>query len=438
MSVTDAVGMAAADPTVLVVDDEPAVLSALNRLLRPDGVRVLTASHGDEALAVLEEHAPKIGAVFSDYAMPGMNGAELLRTVRLRWPDITRVLLTGNADLPAAAQAVNEGQLSRLYTKPWQPTEVRQAVSIALEQHRVVLENRRLRTLADEQAARLEQWNQRLEQMVAERTRDLEQANASLHRGLLDSVRLLLTFLEQRFPRRAQRCREIARLAGRLATRAGLSPEHARWVQVAALVHDIGLVGLPDTLIQRPLRYLRLDERTQYERHPLIGQSMLGAVEQLQEMATWIRHHHERWDGTGYPDRLSGSAIPLPARIIALADGYTDAVEQQGASAITWSREQYHGGGYDPALLSLLDDEIRGRPIRAADVAEEVPPEVSERAISIFELAVGMRLAEPIQTAAGAILLRGGETLTEDQVDRVRRMLAVGALTSDVVAVWPS
>ncbi|HTD78843.1 MAG TPA: response regulator [Chloroflexota bacterium] len=206
---------------ILIVDDEPGVLSALSRLLRTDGVRVLTAGGGEDALAVLQEHAGSIGAVLSDYAMPGMNGAELLRAVHMRWPDITRVMLTGNADLPAAARAVNEGQLSRLYTKPWQPDDFRKAVVDALEQHRILVENRRLRSLADaqairleQQAARLEQWNHRLEQLVAERTVELEQANAGLHRGLLDSVRLLLTFLERRLPDRANRCREIARLAG--------------------------------------------------------------------------------------------------------------------------------------------------------------------------------------------------------------------------------
>ena len=174
---------------MLAVDDEPSVLSALTRLLVPHGVRVLTALGGAEALSLLEEAGPSIGVVISDYAMPNMNGAELLHAVRLRWPDITRVLLTGNADLPAAARAVNEGQLSRLYTKPWKTDELRQAVSQSLEQHHVVKENRRLRALADEQAVRLEQWNQRLEGLVSERTLELEGANARLQRGLLETVR---------------------------------------------------------------------------------------------------------------------------------------------------------------------------------------------------------------------------------------------------------
>ena len=107
--------------SILAVDDEPSVLEALKRLLRPDGIEVRTASSGAEALLMLEQDAESIGAIVSDYAMPGMTGAELLRISYQRWPDLTRVLLTGNADLEAASRAVNEGQLSRLYTKPWQP-----------------------------------------------------------------------------------------------------------------------------------------------------------------------------------------------------------------------------------------------------------------------------------------------------------------------------
>jgi response regulator RpfG family c-di-GMP phosphodiesterase len=347
---------------ILAVDDEPAILSALSRLLRPDGIRVVTASGGAQALSILEEQASAIGAIISDYTMPGITGAELLRTVRLRWPDITRVMLTGNADLPAAAQAVNEGQLSRLYTKPWQPDELRMAVAQALEQNRVLLENRRLRILADEQAVRLEQWNRELEQSVAERTSELEQANARLHNGLLETVRSLLILVERRIPERANRCREIARLGGRLAARAGLSAEEARWVQLAALVHDIGLVVLPDSLLRTTPALLPAAVRGKYEQHPIVGQTMLQATSEEADLGRWIRHHHERWDGRGYPDGLAGAQIPLPSRIIALADGYLEAVSHEGGTAALWRRDQLSTGAFDPELLRRLDDELKGRP----------------------------------------------------------------------------
>jgi response regulator RpfG family c-di-GMP phosphodiesterase len=374
---------------VVLAVDEPAILSALARLLHPDGVRVLTASGGEEALRLLEQYASSIDVLISDYAMPGMNGAELLRSARFRWPDITRVLLTGNADLPAAGRAVNDGQLSRLYTKPWQPDEFRRAVTEAVRLRATIRENGRLRALAEEQAARLAQWNQRLEELVAERTT----------------------------------CKEIARLAARLAERAGLAAEEVCRVQVAALIHDIGLIGVPEAVLRCSWSELTLAGRTRYEGHSAIGHSILSPVEQLTELATWIRHHHERWDGRGYPDRLAGAAIPPVSRIIALADGYVEAVAREGGTAANWRHSQVNAGAYDPALLPLLDDEVRGRPASL--------PGHDQLATQVRE---GMVLDAPIRAASGAVLLPAGQRLTRDHIERLRQFSRQGALAVDSVA----
>jgi response regulator RpfG family c-di-GMP phosphodiesterase len=414
--------------SILAVDDEPSVLEALKRLLRPDGIEVRTARSGAEALLMLEQDADSIGAIISDYSMPGMSGADLLRITCLRWPDLTRVLLTGNADLEAASRAVNEGQLSRLYTKPWQPAEFRQAIAQALEQHRVLTENRTLRALAEEQAASLEQWNHRLETQVTERTAELEQANLSLQKGLLGTVQLLLGMLEYRLPDRAARCREVARLAARLAERAGLPTTEIRWVQVAALVHDLGLASLPDALLRRQPAELLLTQRVQYERHPLIGQKMLSRVEELTRLGIWVRHHHERWDGMGYPDRLASTAIPLPSRIIALADAYIEAATLENGTAPMWRRAQLTAGAFDPGLITLLHDELHGAPM---------PPDAraGRVTVAVENLQVGMVLAEAIRTTSGSILLAEGEKLTEDQVARVLSFSLNEVLQTKIVAV---
>jgi response regulator RpfG family c-di-GMP phosphodiesterase len=330
----------------------------MSRLLRPDGFRVLTAPSGDQAITLLEAQGPSIGVVVSDYVMPGMSGAELLKAVRLRWPDATRILVTGNADLATAAHAINEGRVARLITKPCDPDQFRQLVGDAVGQYQLVLENRRLRQLETEQAARLAQWNQELEQQVRERTAELERANASLTRGLLETVRLLVGFLERRLPDRANRCREIARLVGKLAERAALEPELTRLIQVTALVHDIGLMGLADPILRQRPEDMPQGARVQYEQHPIIGQGMLGAVEQLVDISTWIRHHHERWDGHGYPDRLAAFSIPLPSRLIALVDGYVDAVGREGGTAARWRSAQRAAGAYDPELVEVLGAEV--------------------------------------------------------------------------------
>jgi EAL domain-containing protein (putative c-di-GMP-specific phosphodiesterase class I)/CheY-like chemotaxis protein len=123
---------------VLVVDDEKSVRTAIARLLRSMGVRVYTAGCTDEALATLEAHADDVAVIVSDYAMPGADGGELLRSVRNRWPGISRVMLTGKADLHAASRAVNESRLFRLFAKPWHPRELQEMVAEALEFHRTL------------------------------------------------------------------------------------------------------------------------------------------------------------------------------------------------------------------------------------------------------------------------------------------------------------
>jgi response regulator RpfG family c-di-GMP phosphodiesterase len=412
--------------TVLLVDDDESLLAAMSRLLRPDGLRVLIAPGGERALELLEAEGASIGVVVSDYQMPGMNGADLLRAVRLRWPDATRILSTGNADLTAAARTVNEGQVSRLITKPCDPDQFREVVSAGLTQYQLVLENRRLREVADEQSTRLEQWNLRLEETVSQRTAELEQANASLQRGLLDCVRVLVGFLERRLPDRASRCREAARLAGRLAERAAIRPETVRRIQLAALVQDIGLMGLPDPILRQRPEDLTMAARTQYEQHPIIGQGTLSGVEQLVEIATWIRHHHERWDGHGYPDRLTGLAIPLPSRIIALTEGYIEAVGREGATATRWRSAQRAAGAYDPDLVEVLAAEVENRP------ATPTPAGVG---VQVKRLRSGLQLAAPITATTGAVLVKSGEVLSEALVGRIQALAAAGVLASEVVHV---
>ncbi|HEV7662166.1 MAG TPA: HD domain-containing phosphohydrolase, partial [Chloroflexota bacterium] len=409
--------------TVLLVDDDELLLAALTRLLRPDGLRVLTATNGHRALEILETEQGSVDVVVSDYAMPNMNGADLLRAVRLRWPDATRILATGNADLRAASRTVNEGQVARLITKPCDPDQFREAVSAGLTQSRLVLENRRLHAVAEEQAARLEQWTERLEKLVDQRTAELERANVSLQRGLLDTVRLLVGFLERRLPQRANRCREVARLAGRLGERVGVPTDVLRRIQVAALVHDIGLMGLPDPIVRQRPEDMPQAARLQYETHATIGQGMLSAVEELVEIATWIRHHHERWDGRGYPDHLAGPAIPLACRLIAIADGYLEAVARDGGTAARWRSAQRAAGAFDPQLVEVL----------AAEVEDALNQPITTHVLPLDRLQPGFRLAAPIMSANGAVLVSSDELVSVSMLRRIRGLASAGALASETV-----
>ena len=168
-------------PSILFVDDEPSILSALRRLLRPLPYRVLTAEGGVEALALLEREP--VDLVVSDMLMPGMDGATFLEQVCQRWPTVQRLLLTGYADMDATIAAVNRGEIHRYVAKPWEDQDLLLALRDALSRRQLAEENRRLLALTQEQNDALQRVNGQLEQRVRERTAELEQVNGMLEKA---------------------------------------------------------------------------------------------------------------------------------------------------------------------------------------------------------------------------------------------------------------
>jgi two-component sensor histidine kinase len=211
----------------------------------------------------------------------------------------------------------------------------------ALREHAALMDAQALRAIQDMRKARAA-------------------AEADLHKEVVETVRLLLSFLERRWPERVAQCRGAARLAARMASSAGLTPEETRGVQVAALLQDVGLIALPDALLRTGSAGLSAAERSLHRQHPLIASETLGG-RGFAHISAWIRHHHERWDGSGYPDGLAGEDIPLPTRILALATGYVEAVTREGGTATNWRREQVSSGAFDPSLIGTLERIVRQR-----------------------------------------------------------------------------
>jgi response regulator RpfG family c-di-GMP phosphodiesterase len=160
--------------TLLFVDDEPGILSALRRLFRPHGYRILVAESGAAGLAQLEQEP--IDLIISDMRMPEMDGAAFLKQVCQRWPSTMRILLTGYADVTSTVAAINEGEIYRYIAKPWDDQEIVNTVRDALDRQRLESENRRLTALTQAQNEELKALNAGLEQKVAERTAELQQA----------------------------------------------------------------------------------------------------------------------------------------------------------------------------------------------------------------------------------------------------------------------
>lgn len=323
---------AATEPefTLLLVDDEANILSSLKRLFRPFGYRIFTAESGALGLEVMQRET--VDLVVSDMRMPEMNGAQFLEKVSAKWPDTVRILLTGYAEISSTIDAINKGQIYRYIAKPWDDNDIALIIKHALQQKLLEREKLRLEALTSRQNEELKELNANLEEKVKERTEEvrktmasLEVAHDKLKKSFITSIRVFSNLIEMREGSMAGHSRRVADLARALAQKLGMSGAEVQDVFLAGLLHDVGKIGLPDRLLEKPFTNLTADERSEVIKHPIKGQVALMALEQLQGASNFIRGHHERFDGLGYPDKLLGLAIPMGARILAVANDYDSA-----------------------------------------------------------------------------------------------------------------
>ncbi len=405
---------AAPSAAVLCVDDEPNILSALKRTLRGDGHRVLTAGSGQEALQIL--HGEPVDIIVSDMRMPGMDGAELLEQAHARWPASIRLLLTGHADTSAAVAAINRGRIFRYLTKPWDDAELRFTVRQGLEIRHLERERQRLEALTARQNIELRDANERLEQRVQERTEALSRANDALKRSYLTGIKVFSGLIELRGGRLAGHGRRVADMAIKLAQAMGRPDEETQQIFVAALLHDIGLIGLRDSILTKPVAHCDAEEAVQFQRHAELGEQALMPLEDMQPVAALIRAHHERFDGQGYPDRRAGDAILPGARILAVVDVF-DELQNAHLVETPMSVQEArtvirHGRGtqFDPEVVDVflhITEPQRPKPV----------PEV-QLASALLEPA--MVLARDLVSPSGVLMLAAGHVLTASLIQKVQ------------------
>ena len=416
-----------APATLLFVDDEPGILSSLRRLFRPHGYNILIAEGGALGLAELEK--THIDLVISDMRMPEMDGATFLKAVRERWPDTVRILLTGYADVTSTVAAINEGEIYRYISKPWDDNDIVNTVRDALARQKLELENQRLTALTQAQNEALKGLNASLENKVAERTAELQQAltfveqtHGELKKSFLTSVQVFAGLIELRSgpagSRLAGHGRRVADMARNVAQRLGLGDVEVQNIMLAGLLHDVGKMGWPDDLLGKAFNTLSQDQRALVMKHPVIGQNILIAIDKFKDAALLVRHHHECFDGSGYPDRLAGIAIPQGSRILAVVNDY-DALQigtlvqrplrpEEAMAFVVDNR----GKRYDPAtvdaFLKLISETKKSGP--------------SELPLRSMHLKPGMVLSRDLMHRDGYLLLAKNSTLTADVIGQLVRL----------------
>jgi response regulator RpfG family c-di-GMP phosphodiesterase len=283
-------------PVCLVVDDEPRLRQVIIHLMRNDGFRCLEAGDGVDALTVLEQHPATL--VLSDIRMPKMDGIELLRQVRARYPETAVMMLSAVADVESAVSCFAIGALDYL-TKPFNLEEVRARVAQALDRRRLLIENR--------------EYRERLEDKVAVQARRLEEL-------FLASIQSLAEALEVKDPYTRGHSVRVSHYSVAIARTLGLDAEMVRQIELGGHVHDIGKIGVRESVLNKA-GPLTPEEYEHIMSHPVVGWRILSPLlAETPAALNIVRSHHERFDGTGVPDRLAGAAIPIEARIAAVAD----------------------------------------------------------------------------------------------------------------------
>ena len=352
--------------TVLFVDDEVNILKALQRLLRQEDMNVLCASQGQEALEILSK--TKTQVVVTDQRMPEMSGVDLLSAVRERHPDIVRMMLTGYTEMNVAVEAINRGEIYRLITKPWNDDELRATIRQAFEQSDLKDEIKRLNHITREQNFKLQDMNRNLEDKVRERTKQLALKHHELRTAYVQTVGALAEAVDAKDTYTRGHSERVGVYASKIAREMGFTKGFIERVYIAGLLHDVGKIGVRDCVITKPDK-LSPEEYEEIKRHPEIGAKILEPVDFLGDIAPCVRHHHEWFDGStrGYPDHLRGDTIPLPSRVILVADTVeamtSDRPYRKALSLETVVSEiaKYSGSQFDPscadAFLRVLDRE---------------------------------------------------------------------------------
>lgn len=334
------------EKSVLIIDDAPTIRKRLCGILSPHYVCDETDSAED---AVKKIRARRFSVVLSDIALPKMSGVELIPHVKKLSPNSVVVLFSGKLSAEYAISALRAGAFDYL-TKPIGEEEVLAVVERAAE-------HSELKSLK-------ESYQYHLEELVAKRTAELDKALEEIESSYRVTLKALVQALETRDFETHGHSERVVTFSLRLGYELGLDKDGLRNLELGALLHDIGKIGVPDAILRKPAQ-LSEDEWYKMRLHPTHGQRILRNIPFLEGAARVVSQHHEKWDGTGYPSGLRGGEIDIGARIFAVVDAFdamiSNRIYRRGRSykdAVT-ELERCAGTQFDPEIVEAFKNVPR-------------------------------------------------------------------------------
>ncbi len=344
---------------ILVVDDEPQVREVLSRYLANMGHQCGVACNGDDALRKI--HAEPFDVVLLDISMPGRPGIDVLKELQTEYPDTAVIMVTAIADINIAIDAMRNGAYDYL-VKPIDLNMLSISIERALERRRLLLENK--------------EYQLYLEKKVEEQT-------AQIKKSFLGTINALVQALEAKDNYTKGHSIMVAEIAVAIAKELGMPEERIEKIRLAALLHDIGKIGVRESVLNKQ-NDLTAEEYEHIKSHCVLGKRILEPIIEDDEILDIIVHHHEKYDGTGYPDGLAAGQLPREAMIVAAAEEYATRLSQDtmilaaadaytamssdrpyrqalSPQAIEAELEDNKGRQFDPAVVDALLKVLRRR-----------------------------------------------------------------------------
>lgn len=403
---------------VLFVDDEENTLAALKRVFyKESDIEIITAAGPQEAVKIIS--SKNIDLVMSDEKMPKISGTQLIQLLKVKYPNIIRMILTGYANVSSVISAINRGDVYRYLTKPWDEDELKIIIRQALEYGELKKKNEEMNEKIKHQNKELMVLNTNLEERVKERTEQLNKVlkglkslNEALKENFQEMVQLLTGFVSMFQMDLIAHSKRVAELTELVCDSMDVEKEEREMIVSSALLHDIGLAVADGDIHKKDPDQLEGDEEKFYFQHPVTGSNIIGSAKTLSKMAGVIHSHHEQFNGRGFPDGLRGRKIPLGSRIIKISSDYDDFVFKMEKTQREFLKTIAKDGSasFDPAVVDAFLKIIKGRAPSNQDSTSKV---------RIKDFKPGMYLAQDIILSNGLLLLPQGSLLNRKIVDRV-------------------